>query len=95
MNRMTRKKKSKPDSDEKRFIKLMEKGKISAALRCIGSLQCGMHEITPDVLRVLHEKHPEGNDAELGSVILGPLPEKLVEEVVYENLDAAAICKGA
>ena len=41
-NRMTQKKKTKCDSDEKRFVKLMEQGKISAALRCIGSLQCGV-----------------------------------------------------
>ena len=73
----------------------MERGKISAALRCIGSLQCGVHEITPDVLRVLQEKHPEGSEAVSGSVLQGPLPEKLVEEVVYENLNGRAIFKAA
>ena len=81
-NRMTRKKKTKCDSDEKRFVKLMEQGKISAALRCIGSLQCGVHEVTPDVLKVLQEKHPEGTEAGSGSILQGPLPEKIVEEVV-------------
>ena len=69
--------------NEKRFVKLMDQGKISAALRCIGSLQCGMHEVTPGVFRVLKEKHPEESEAESGSVLQGPLPEKLVEEVDY------------
>ena len=29
------------------------------------------------------------------SVIIGPLSEKVFEEVLYENLDATAIYKGA
>ena len=54
-NRMSQKKKKpKPASSEQRFIRLMEEGKISAALRCIGSLQCGVHNITPEELAKLH-----------------------------------------
>ena len=93
-NRMVNKKK-KSDSNEQRFIRLMEQGKISAALRCIGSLQCGVHDISPEVLKVLHEKHPNGNEAEDGSLIQGPLPKKLAEEVMYENLDGKAIYMAA
>ena len=89
-NRLVNKKK-KSDSNEQRFIRLMEQGKISAALRCIGSLQCGVHDISPEVLKVLHEKHPNGNEAEDGSLIQGPLPKKLAEELMYENLDGKAI----
>ena len=54
-NRMTQKKKTKCDSDEKRFVKLMEQGKISAALRCIGSLQCGVRGASKQ-----HKKKPSG-----------------------------------
>ena len=92
-NRMTRKKKSKSASNEQRFIRLMEQGKISAALQCIGSLQCGVHDTTPEVVKTLQDKHPNGNAAEFGSLIQGPLPKKLVEDVIYENLDAAAIIR--
>ncbi len=71
----------------------MEEGKVSAALRCIGSLQCGIHDITPEVLVDLQNKHPESRDAEVGSVIQGPLMR--VEEVVYEHIDAEAIYNAA
>ena len=52
------KKKSTSDKKLKRFISLMEEGKISAALRCIGSLECGVHDITPEILKDLKEKRP-------------------------------------
>ena len=94
-NRLSKKKKSKADRNEQRFVTLMEQGKISAALRCIGILQCGVHAITPEVLKVLQEKHPRPCEAGCGSVIQGPLPEKMVEEVIFENLDAESICKAA
>ena len=54
-----------------------------------------MHEVTPDVLRLLEEKHPEGREAGSGSILQGPLPEKIVEEVVYENLNGRAIFNAA
>ena len=73
-----RKKKQQADSNEQRFVRLMEKGKVSAALQCIGSLQCGVHEITPDVLKVLQEKHPEAREADVGSLIQGSLPQKML-----------------
>ena len=71
-------KKKKADSNEQRFVRLMEEEKVSAALQCIGSLQCGVHEITPDVLKVLQEKHPEALEADVGSVIQGSLPQKVL-----------------
>ena len=94
-NRISRKKKSSSAKKEKRFISLMEEGKVSAALRCIGSLESGVLDITPEVLDDLKKKHPESKEAEVGSVIQGPLPERSVEEVVYENIDAEAIYKAA
>ena len=87
--RMSNKKKPKAVSNEERFIRLMEQGKISAALRCIGSLQCGVHEITPEVLAELREKHPEPRDIQIESLHRGPQRE--VEDVIYENIDANAI----
>ena len=73
-----RKKKQQADSNEQRFVRLMEEGKVSAALQCIGSLQCGVHEITPDVLKVLQEKHPDACEADVGSLIQGSLPQKML-----------------
>ena len=88
------KKKSTSNKKLKRFISLMEEGKISAALRCIGSLECGVHDITPEVLADLKEKHPEANEALDGSLIHG-MPERQVEDVIFENIDADAIYKAA
>ena len=93
-NRMSQKKKKpKPASSEQRFIRLMEEGKISAALRCIGSLQCGVHQITPEVLAQLHEKHPAPREIKPESLIQGE--PRAVENVIYENIDADAIYQAA
>ena len=46
-------------------------------------------------MQVLQEKHPEASEARDGSLIHGPLPAKLAEEVIFENLDAEAIYKAA
>ena len=74
----SRKKKQQADSNELRFVRLIDEGKVSAALRCIGSLQCGVHEITHDVLKVLLEKHPDACEADVGSLIQGSLPQKML-----------------
>ena len=93
-NRMSQKKKKpKPASSEQRFIRLMEEGKISAALRCIGSLQCGVHQITPEVLAQLHEKHPAPREIKPETLIQGE--PRAVENVIYENIDADAIYQAA
>ena len=41
-----RKEESKSARDEQRFIRLMDAREIPAALQCIVSLQCGVHETT-------------------------------------------------
>ena len=93
-SRMT-KGKRKAENGEQRFVHLMEDGKISAALRCIGSLQCGVHPITEEVLNTLKEKHPPAQDAQQGSLLQGPLLEQFVEPVVFERLDADSIRRAA
>ena len=80
---------------EQRFITLMEQGKVSAALRCIGSQQTGLLDVTPEVLQDLKLKHPEPREANAEALIHGPLPRKTAEEVIYEDLDAEAIFKAA
>ena len=84
-----------PISKEKRFVNLMEEGRVSAALRCIGSLEAGLLECTPEVLAELKQKHPEPKNAVDGSKIQGPLPKQIVEDVLFESIDAEAIFKTA
>ena len=74
-NRLVQKKQKNPNRHD-RFIRLMEEGKISAALRCIGSLQCGVLDVTAEVLEDLRKKHPEPKTATSGSLFQGPLPQR-------------------
>ena len=83
------------ESKEKRFIKLMEEGKVSAALRCIGSQASNVLKPSADVITELANKHPDSKMAVTGGLIQGPLPKKAVEEVIFENLDAFSIFKAA
>ena len=93
--RFSRKKKPHHMKQEQRFITLMEQGKVSAALRCIGSQQTGLLDISPEVLQDLKSKHPEPREANSDTLIQGPLPRKIAEEVIYEDLDAESIFKAA
>lgn len=77
------------------FVKKMEMGKVSEAIRNIGSSKRNVLEMTPEVLKELKQKHPEPRKALLGSVLQGPLPKIAVENVIFENLDAECIYRCA
>ena len=83
------------DLSNRRFVKLMEMGKVSAALRCIGSQETGVLETTEEVLQELQAKHPPSSNPDSGSLIQGPLPRILTEEVIYEEIDANKIFDAA
>ena len=68
---------------------------MSAALRCIGSQETSVLDVTPEVLNELKDKHPEAKAASSESLYQGPLPRKPAEEVIFENIDATAIHKAA
>ena len=93
--RFSKKKKPRHMKQQARFISLMEQGKISSALRCIGSQETSVLEVTSDVLKVLQEKHPKAEAASTECLYKGPLPRKLAEEVIFENIDSSAIHKAA
>ena len=73
----------------------MEAGKISAALRCIGSLETGVLDITPDVMETLKEKHPPSSKPCIEGLIHGPHLRRPVEEVIYEDINARMIFEAA
>ena len=96
--RFSNKKKTKAAKKEKRFTNLMEKGRVSAALKCIGSQESTVLEVTDDVLSTLKEKHPEPQELPENPgnhLFRGPLKKKPVEEVIFEDLDSEAIYKTA
>jgi len=93
--RFSRKKKSTPEKKEKRFVKLMEIGKVSAALRCVGSQETGVLKTTPEVLQELRAKHPPSENPHIRSLIQGPFPRVPVEEVIYEDINSNKIYDAA
>ena len=68
---------------------------MSAAVRCVGSQQTGLLDVNDVVLKELKSKHPEPMPMQDGGIIHGPLPRKLVEEVIFEGIDADAIFRAA
>ena len=93
--RLCSNKKHNPPSKQDRFIKLMEEGRVSAALRCVGSQESNLLQVNEQVVSDLKSKHPEPEEAQLGSVIQGPLPRKLVEEVTFEGINEHSIYSAA
>ena len=79
--RLKRKKQTK-DHKEKVFVRLMLKGKVSAALRWIGKESTSVLEVTDKELQILKDKHPSATPASEDAILNGPKTK--VEDVVYE-----------
>ena len=94
-NRFSAKKKTTAQKKEARFIALMEQGRVSAALRCIGCQETSLVDVSEPVLNELKKLHPKSQPTSEDSLLQGPLKRKLVEEVIFENIDAIAIQKSA
>ena len=48
-----------PLQHEKVFVRLMLQGKVGAALKWISASRTGVHDITPDTVTKLRDKHPQ------------------------------------
>ena len=75
---------------ERVFVRLMLQGKVSAALRWIGSQSTSVLEATSKVVEDLKKKHPSGEVAREGSILKGPKDK--VEPVIYEVIDGSLMC---
>ena len=53
----------------------------------------GVLPLTDDVMRQLHEKHPEAQDAKLGSILFGPVEE--VHDSLYQQIDGEMVREAA
>ena len=72
--RILKTKRAKPPDKAKIFAKLVMQGQINSALRYLSEDNCrGVLPLTDDVMRQLHQKHPEAQDAKLGSILFGPV----------------------
>ncbi len=78
---------------DKVFARLMLQGKVSAALKWVGSQKSTIHDINDDIIDVLKSKHPKPAPPTISSLIKGPLTE--VEDVIFEHIDSNLISKVA
>ena len=63
------KSKTSKDHCEKVFVRLMLQGKVSAALRWIGSQATSVHHTDPTVIEELKRLHPRGAEAQENGLI--------------------------
>ena len=74
---------------EKAFVRLMLQGKVSAALRWVGSQRSGLLDVNEDVLNTLKAKHPNPGNLADGALLKGPALD--VEDVIFDAIDADLI----
>lgn len=92
--RMKKSFKKSKDENRKAFCRLMFEGKVTKALRfinndedaAIGAMQC-----SPEVLRTLKEKHPDGKQAD--PEVLLPVSAEPPDPVIFEAIDSDAIMR--
>ena len=84
-----------PEEKVKAFTRLMLQGRVSAALRFIGSETSNILPTTSEVLQELRNQHPKSESPKYESLILGPLPRSTFEPIIFENIDAKLIYETA
>ncbi len=82
-----------PKHHEQVFVRLMLQGKISSALKWIGSQQSHPLQTTDDVIETLRSKHPPPAPTVDGSNLKGPVME--IEDVIFDSIDADLIHRTA
>ena len=92
--RLVKTKRIEPPNKAKIFAKLVMEGQINSALRYLGENECGgVLPLTVDVMGQLKDKHPEAQEAKLGSLLFGPVEE--VHDSLYQQIDGDMIREAA
>ena len=77
------------------FEKLVLEGPINAALRFLSeSSSGGVLPLTDDVIAQLKEKHPNPQPTKLGSLLFGPIDDK-VPETLYSEVNGEMVRQAA
>ena len=88
--RLVKTKRTEPPNKAKIFAKLVMEGQINSALRYLSENECGgVLPLTVDVMGQLKDKHPEAQEAKLGSLLFGPVEE--VHDSLYQQIDGDVI----
>ena len=87
-------KKSEPQNRAKIFAKLVMEGQINSAMRFLSDDVCrGVLPLTDDVMLQLRQKHPEAQEAKIGTLLHGPLQE--TPESLYIGINGEMIREAA
>ena len=85
---------SKPES-ARVFANLVMSGQINSALRYLSKEnRGGVLPLTDDVMKQLREKHPEAQEAQLGTLVFGPteqVPDSIFQQIKKEMVREAAL----
>ena len=79
-----------PNKKAKIFAKLVMEGQINVALRYLSENDSmGILPLSDDVMEQLREKHPEPQEARLGSLLFGPIED--IPDCLYQQFDEEMI----
>jgi len=84
--RLKRSVKTKKQSDQKAFYRLMLQGQVKKALKIVNHASDinGKHDITTDIKKKLKEKHPKAAELKQSTII--DKHETKTERVIFENI---------
>jgi len=84
--RLNNSKRTKPPNKAKVFANLVMRGQIHSALQYISDDNGGgILPLSDDVMRQLKEKHPDAQEARLGSLLFGPIEDIL--DTIFQEID--------
>ena len=77
---------------QRKFSSLMREGKVSQATKLLSrnAGSSGILDLTPETMKEINEKHPEGKTADSSALLCGPEDQK-IHPVVFDDIDAMAI----
>ena len=87
--------KTKKQSDQEAFCRLMLKGQVKKALKFVDNANDinGKHDITADIKKKLKDKHPKVAELKQSAII--DKPETKTERVIFENITQDKIMSNA
>ena len=87
---LDRSRKADPPNNAKIFAKLVMESQIHSALRYLSEEDCGgVLPLSKQVMEQLADKHPEAQQAKLGSVLFGPVED--VPAILYQQINGEMV----
>ena len=92
--RLTKPRRNEPPNKAKIFAQLVLEGQINSALRYLSEQDSGgILPPTDDVMNQLQDKHPSAQEAQVGSLVFGPIED--IPHVLYHQINGEFIKEAA